>query len=421
MHDPTTARRSAEQTILAVAPGRADDLARLDVLAHADDVPVITVIGKYNHGKSSLLNALAGDDVFAVADRRETTTLSAHEAAGVRWLDAPGLDADVASADDRAALHAAWQAADIRLLVHAAREGELDAAERTLLRQLREDDARTRRQTLFVLSQVDQVGDEQTLSRVTGALQAQAPELPLHSASSMRHRKGMEGGKSLMIAKSGIPGLRQALDDACARVGDARRHETTLRLEEIREELEQTATARDAALSTIRSRQSDARDDFLAGLDAVLANAGEEIHAALDVPGTEDAMRPDTSAEFYLMTAGKLERARQQLAYAKVNRAIAGYLAGHGVEHLPTRPDSPPRSINTVMVAVLGISVKFRDDLKRMFCEPAGRARLQARFAHYYELSDDRVALAGDVARARDAVAEGAQALSAWQTLAAAA
>jgi GTPase Era involved in 16S rRNA processing len=137
--------------VLAVVPGRAHDLARLRVLAQAKAAPTVTVVGKYNHGKSRLLNELMGRDVFAVADRRETVTLSEHHHAELRWLDAPGLDADVALQDDSHAQEATWLQADVRLFVHAAKEGELDAAERHLLQALREDQQRTRRQTLFVL------------------------------------------------------------------------------------------------------------------------------------------------------------------------------------------------------------------------------------------------------------------------------
>lgn len=44
-----------------------DDLARLQRIA-ADDVPVVTVVGKYNHDKSSLLNELLGQQAFSVSD-----------------------------------------------------------------------------------------------------------------------------------------------------------------------------------------------------------------------------------------------------------------------------------------------------------------------------------------------------------------
>ncbi len=113
-------RDEIERAILSVLPDRAHDLARLQELAKGDE-PLVTVIGKYNHGKSRLLNELVGRDIFAVADKRETMKLSEHAHGGVRWLDAPGLDADVGNEDDRHAMQAAWLKSDIRLFVHAAK------------------------------------------------------------------------------------------------------------------------------------------------------------------------------------------------------------------------------------------------------------------------------------------------------------
>ncbi|HRP22317.1 MAG TPA: 50S ribosome-binding GTPase, partial [Alicycliphilus sp.] len=89
-------RGRSEGAIVSVLPERAHDLARLRTLAGQGGRPVVTVVGKYNHGKSRLLNELIGANAFTVADRRETVALSAHVHEQVRWLDAPGLDADVA-------------------------------------------------------------------------------------------------------------------------------------------------------------------------------------------------------------------------------------------------------------------------------------------------------------------------------------
>jgi len=68
-------REQAAHDIASVLPGRTHDLARLQILID-DSEPVVSVVGKYNHGKSSLLNELLGRDAFAVSDRRETVRLS---------------------------------------------------------------------------------------------------------------------------------------------------------------------------------------------------------------------------------------------------------------------------------------------------------------------------------------------------------
>ena len=73
------------------------------------------------------------------------------------------------------------------------------------------------------------------------------------------------------------------------------------------------------------------------------------------------------------------------------------------------------------MIAVMGVSVKFRKDLHRMFCEGAGQERMQREFTHYYELSSDRQALAGQIAETESAINAVEMALAALRTLEAAA
>ncbi|MBX7021528.1 hypothetical protein EX238_25350, partial [Providencia rettgeri] len=58
--------------VLAGLPQRRGDLDRLRVLRQKEVPHTVTVVGKYNHGKSRLLNELMGSDIFNVADRRET-------------------------------------------------------------------------------------------------------------------------------------------------------------------------------------------------------------------------------------------------------------------------------------------------------------------------------------------------------------
>ncbi|MNH38995.1 hypothetical protein D3C79_1001070 [compost metagenome] len=78
------------------------------------------------------------------------------------------------------------------------------------------------------------------------------------------------------------------------------------------------------------------------------------------------------------------------------------------------------RSLNSVMVAVLGVSVKYREDLRRMFYDDAGREDLQRDFARYYEISAERQALAARIAQVdgqRAAVRTALQSLRALQVL----
>jgi 50S ribosome-binding GTPase len=403
-------------TVMSVLPGRAGDMTRLVTLLESGE-PIVTVIGKYNHGKSRLLNELMGRDIFAVADRRETVRLADNVHEGVRWLDAPGLDADVGSEDDRHAFHAAWLKSDIRLFVHAAKEGELDAKELALLDELGADGKRTQRSTLFVLSQIDQLADDIDLRKVSDTIAAQWPGGALNAVSAVRHRKGANEGKKLLLEKSGMPALRVVLDAALARVPQARVHETALLFGEIRAELEALLAAQKKSRDALIELQSRQHLEFSAGLRSVIGKVSVDIEAMLDALGTDNAIIPDSAKDAYAITAGKLERAHIQIAYSRACIAIDSFLAGHGVIGLPAEQETVARALNSVMVAVMGVSVKFRNDLRRMFCEPAGRERMQRDFTRYYELSADRKALAARIPDIESSVVACDNALSALRML----
>src|SRR5690554_1073232 len=120
----------------ALLPSSRANLRRLSKLISSSDIPRIAVFGKYNHGKSTLLNALIGREVFKVADKRETLTVSELIHEGVAWIDTPGLDADVQGDDDKLAKGAAMELADILCLVHNVKTGELDNSELKIYKQL---------------------------------------------------------------------------------------------------------------------------------------------------------------------------------------------------------------------------------------------------------------------------------------------
>ncbi|MFT3755686.1 MAG: 50S ribosome-binding GTPase [Pseudoxanthomonas sp.] len=408
IHEQTDAQ------VLALLPQRADDLERLRVL-RGKPAPTVTVVGKYNHGKSRLLNELLGRDAFRVADRRETVILADAEQDGVRWLDAPGLDADVASEDDRHAQRAAWLESDIRLFVHAATVGELDAAERTLLERLRADGERTGRQALFVLSQVDQLPGDEALHKVGDAIGLQAPGIELLAVSATRHRQGVEGGKKLLLEKSGFPQLQARLQEALAQVPAARAHECALLYAEIRDELEQLCTARESDLLALREKQQAQHQAFTHGLTEVLEKVAEELREVVDADVPDYAIMRETAADKYVMTAQKIERARIQIAYSKACIQIDAHLKAFGVTSVPNEQQSLSATMNSPIIAVLGISVKFRKDLRALFFEAASRERLHAGFSHYFELSADRAALASAIAAAETALASVAQAQASWQ------
>lgn len=76
-----------------VGEGAAQELSNFVAQRASDATPVVIVFGIYNAGKSTLLNALMGEERAAVADRPETSVVTAYEWNGFRLLDTPGIDA----------------------------------------------------------------------------------------------------------------------------------------------------------------------------------------------------------------------------------------------------------------------------------------------------------------------------------------
>lgn len=61
----------------------------------ADLRPTIMVYGIYNAGKSTLINALIGQEQATVSDRPETDAVTEYQWQGIRLFDTPGIDAPI--------------------------------------------------------------------------------------------------------------------------------------------------------------------------------------------------------------------------------------------------------------------------------------------------------------------------------------
>ena len=164
------------ERFVALVPTSEPHLKRLNQLLRTVDAPPrIAALGKYNHGKSRLLNALAGTDHFKVADKRETVAIAEYEHDGVIWVDTPGLDSDPLGIDDREAWKAAFEIADYKFLVHAVTDGELDRYEIAAFTQLAKQDRNYRRKMALVLTKIDQ-DDPAKVSTVEKQCRAQLHE-----------------------------------------------------------------------------------------------------------------------------------------------------------------------------------------------------------------------------------------------------
>ena len=384
---------AASNTILAIVPEDAKALARLRAILQAGQFPTVTVIGKYNHGKSRLLNELIGQDIFSVADKRETVALSEHLQHQIRWLDAPGLDADVATIDDQLAQDAMWNKADIRLMVHSVREGEFDPYELHLFQQFEQDAKQTQRQSLLLLTQIDQIPDHTILAQIIGSIQNQAPTATVLPISATRHRQGIENSKPILVQRSGIPELQHTLHRMLEQVPVIRQFEKKQIIVDLKMRLSQHLETIQSNIQQLTTSLQQQRQNFERDLNQILDKVRQDLQPVLQVSGQDNSLEPDSFANMYKVTAGKRDRNRIQVAYSRACIEINSHLVRYGVVGLPDTQKSNVRSLDTVMVAVMGVSVKLRKDLNLIFVEESGRERLRGEFAHYFELSYDRMQL----------------------------
>mgnify|MGYP000844873510 CR=1 FL=1 len=407
-----------KEAILNVLPQHEITLKRLEKLANKDALPVVTVMGKYNHGKSRLLNELIGDDLFAVADKRETKALHLAEHQGVTWIDAPGLDADVHEVDDSFAEKALWIKSDIRFLVHAAKEGELDASETELLKSLNQDEQQTKRQSIFVLTQIDQVADDETMERINHHLSAQLENTPIFPVSSVRHRKGVEENIPIFIEKSGIPALEEHLQKALEKVTEHRAFEEQGYFTQLTDELLAKHNYHTEKHKELTLAANTVEQRFVSDLTAALEQGAEDLKEIMKEPEVDHSLNPGSSTDLFKKTAAKQDRSRLQIAYSRACLLIRSVLTKYGMLYLNKNEEIGTSSLNTVMVAVMGISVKFRPQLRRMFGEAAGRDALLRDFKEHFDQSKNRLQALAEIEKESaeiNTIKTAQQVLATWQ------
>lgn len=209
-----------------LAPHRSAELERLVELTQAPR-PAVAVLGQYNHGKSSLLNALIGKDCFSVSDHRETLQTSVQVHQGIEWIDTPGLNADVEGRDDRCAMQAACSQSDVRLFVHALDVGELDASELALLRELLDEQSATGRPTLLVVTRITNRSATQR-ERMLKVIARQVPDARLIAVSVSSHRRGLAEDRPGFVQLGNLAALQQAIEGAVLEANQVRQHESAL-------------------------------------------------------------------------------------------------------------------------------------------------------------------------------------------------
>ena len=252
--------------LIKYVPSSRNNLETLQDLQNRRGDVRIAVFGKYNHGKSTLLNALVGSDIFAAADVRTTVANKEHRHDGVMWIDTPGLDADVHGKDDSEARRGAFKTADCLLLLHNVKAGELDKYEQSLYTELKKQDENHRSKMLLVLTQIDQVEPADLEKVIDEILQQmrkrEMPDLNIIPVSAFRYMRGIREGQERFIAMSGMDKLLKQIEVFKDQIESLRKKEMKRLIDKTRIELRDQLNDQKEALVSLKYRKRKQLNQF---------------------------------------------------------------------------------------------------------------------------------------------------------------
>lgn len=179
----------------------------------------VTCVGLYNHGKSTLLNVLIKDfeyKTFKTADARETTLNKAVLYNGIKYVDTPGLNAQVE--DDKIVMEAV-ENSDITLFVHNINTGEFNKAEINFLQQIQKHWKNPKEfieRTIFILSKIDE-SNNKNIEEASQRMKEQIKNIfdsdsLIVSASSTDYAEGMLNNEEELIVESNIKKLEEKIE-----------------------------------------------------------------------------------------------------------------------------------------------------------------------------------------------------------------
>ena len=199
----------------------------------------IAVAGRMNHGKSSLLNSLIGDNIFRVQDIRETTTNSRYELFDdVLLVDTPGLDANI---NDDSIANVAYESSNIILFVHNYNVGDFHKGELEALKRITDfhNSEAFGDRFILVLTGKDAVTDQNDRELIKLKLLKDIKQFcglhnfPIFEVSNTTFMKGKLENKEKLITYSGIPTLLEYITSKIDELKPLRTKQTVKKIRNI--------------------------------------------------------------------------------------------------------------------------------------------------------------------------------------------
>ena len=180
---------------------------RVNTILNDSKEILIVNAGNMNSGKSSLFNALLGQNVFEVGDRRVTEkNQKEHWTDDLFLIDTPGLSAS--SEDDKEAIQA-YDRASVIIFVHNVKNGELHRNEIESLLKIASGEKNFWSRFCLVLTNLDEYSDDNIEKITQHSLdniknECNAEGYPVFIVSNTRYQSGIEKGKQQLVELSGI-------------------------------------------------------------------------------------------------------------------------------------------------------------------------------------------------------------------------
>lgn len=231
----------------------------------------VTCMGLYNHGKSTLLNALIGDyknKTFKTADIRETSVNKAIQYGNIKFIDTPGLNAK--EYDDKRVMDAVKKS-DINLFVHTVTTGEFVKKEIEFLNNVKkhwENPQEFINRTIFVVSRVDKATNEEDIANTINKMSKQILNIfntnaTIIPVSAIRYTKGKLENKKLMVKKSNIEILEEMIKNLSDELSESIRETRKKRLKNKYDNLIKQLNSKVQLNKLEISKQKQAQEKYL--------------------------------------------------------------------------------------------------------------------------------------------------------------